>query len=528
MPNVLPFQRGPLIRLDSLGDDLKIRVGVWDRFTTWGVKKKGDSPTEFNEKTLGQMVDNWRRRGGRLAMCQDHKSAAAPLVAAPALAFYDALAIIRDGAVVRFEKLAPSQASDPDVGQMKARVAAFASADNESPEPDGLWGFRCEVTPLGEDPKEGLRNYAGISPMFHPEGKDEQGSSIGYVLYDVAATNTAFQAGCEITLGATSTGLSNKENSMNPEMMKRLGLSADASDDDKKAAFKKFTTECAARMSEIEGEEAKKMADDLDAMSAYAGDDGESMKKLASKFRRFASEPSTSDDDKKEEKAKEEMKALAQKLGITLPATARTSAQMFSAISAAPAPAAERNEVVDATARATRERLEKLEAAEATRVAAATAEREQRLSMFADLAIEGGYPKEKRDALIKFARADFDGAYAVVEPLLPKQTGAPKEMFVRLSANGAPLGKGQEARGELLITQSNSKTFKSHAFGTVMVNDYAFAQEIEKVADSKDPVLMDRVNAMLAPHDRAQKAARLIVAEKLVRKDSPHLVPDGE
>ena len=47
-------------------------------------------------------------------MCQDHKSAAAPLVSAPGLAFYDALAVIHAGSVVRFEMLVGSAASLPD------------------------------------------------------------------------------------------------------------------------------------------------------------------------------------------------------------------------------------------------------------------------------------------------------------------------------------------------------------------------------------------------------------------------------
>src|SRR5690348_3086460 len=83
---------GPAQRFDAgLGDDGKIRVEVWDRFSSWGPKTKGGSESDFNETTLGQMVDNWRARGGRLSMCQDHKSAATPYVSAPGLAFYDAL-----------------------------------------------------------------------------------------------------------------------------------------------------------------------------------------------------------------------------------------------------------------------------------------------------------------------------------------------------------------------------------------------------------------------------------------------------
>jgi len=46
-------------------------------------------------------------------MCQDHKSAATPYVSAPALAFYDAMAVVVDGRVVLFRKLADSAPSSP-------------------------------------------------------------------------------------------------------------------------------------------------------------------------------------------------------------------------------------------------------------------------------------------------------------------------------------------------------------------------------------------------------------------------------
>jgi len=181
------------------GPDGRVRTAVWDRFCTLGQKIKEGEESVFDQETLGQMVANWYARGGRLAMCQDHKSAATPYVSAPALAFYDALAIVVDGQIVLVRKLAESAAEDPDAATLVDSVKRFATEDNPDPSPDGLWGWRCEVTPLGQDAKEGLRNYKGISPMFLVDGKDEQERPIGYVVLDVAATNTSFQAGCEIT-----------------------------------------------------------------------------------------------------------------------------------------------------------------------------------------------------------------------------------------------------------------------------------------------------------------------------------------
>ena len=61
-------------------------------------------------------------------------------------------------------------------------------------------------------------------------------------------------------------------------------------------------------------------------------------------------------------------------------------------------------------------------------------------------------------------------------------------------------------------------------FGSWCVEDDAFAAEIERVAFSQDPVMMSRVDALVRPHERQQKAARLIAAERLVRCERPDLV----
>ncbi len=190
----------------STGPDGAVRAGVWDRFCTLGQKIKEGEESVFDEATLGQMVENWYVRGGRLAMCQDHKSAATPYVSAPALTFYDAMAIVVGGSVVLVRKLVESAAQAPELTKLKEQVQRFATEDNPEPSAEGLWGWRSEVTPLGQDDKEGLRNYRGLSPMFVVDGKDEQDQPIGYVLFDVAATNTAFQAGCEITFARLSAG----------------------------------------------------------------------------------------------------------------------------------------------------------------------------------------------------------------------------------------------------------------------------------------------------------------------------------
>ena len=117
----------------SPGPDGKIRTSVWDRFCTVGQKVKEGEESVFNAETLGQMVNNWYARGGRLAMCQDHKSAATPYVSAPALAFYDAMAIVADGKVVLSRKLADSMAAEPDLAALTESVKRFATDDNPDP-----------------------------------------------------------------------------------------------------------------------------------------------------------------------------------------------------------------------------------------------------------------------------------------------------------------------------------------------------------------------------------------------------------
>lgn len=199
---------GGVLRFDAYtgGDGSKVRVGVWDRGHTFGegeggIKVKDGEEINFTEQSFRAFIDNWYARGGRLPLSRDHQSALGGQVAAPALGYYDALAIVRDGAVTYFKKLNASQAQQPDVAALKASVMKFATEQNPDPSPDGLWGYRCEVTPLGMDPKEGLPSYAGISPFFTMQGTDEQGRDIGPVILDWSVVNANFQAGCELTMG---------------------------------------------------------------------------------------------------------------------------------------------------------------------------------------------------------------------------------------------------------------------------------------------------------------------------------------
>jgi hypothetical protein len=496
---------GPAQRFDAaLGEDGKIRVGVWDRFTSWGEKTKAGSESDFNESTLGQMIDNWRARGGRLAMCQDHKSAAAPLVAAPGLAFYDALAIVHDGQVVRLEKLVESMATPPDPAALKQQVARFASTENPAPEPDGLWGFRCEVTPLGEDPKEGMRNYRGISPMFHPHGTDEQGNDIGYVLFDVAATNTAFQAGCEITFHS----FARTTMKMTEEMARKLGIEPGASDDDAKAAMKRRFDEMKTKFADAADEELKRMAEEADGY-ASCYDDGDTdeapaaMRKLAEKMRRFTGGDSDGDKGKGDGDEKAAMQAMAQKLGLSVGARPR---EIFAALNAGTVPVSELAALrarVDAQEKATRERE--------TRDKAQAAER------FVDEAIAfGRYPGEKRTDLLELARENMKSAERV---LLKPGTFASKEIVLnRLTHAGAPLGtdpRTEPVTMDCRVVKNEVATFE--------VYGETFSTMAREMADSTDAKVKAKLDAILSEDERAHPGLRLIAANRLLKEERPEL-----
>jgi hypothetical protein len=252
-------RRGRSQRFD-IATDAPVSVGRWDRFATLGEKVKNDQQSDFTPENLSAMVGNWYARASRLPMCLDHQSALDGLVRAPAAAFYDALAVVADGRVVEFMALGGSLATSPDVEQLRAQVAKFATAGDLA-SPDGLWGYRCEVTPLGQHPTEGLRNYQGISPLFVMDGTDEQQRSIGPVLFDVAAVNVPFQAGCELTLGRLSPGAARAAfggNTMDSELMKKLGLFDGAPVADKMAAYQTYA------FGDASPEEIKAMADDLE------------------------------------------------------------------------------------------------------------------------------------------------------------------------------------------------------------------------------------------------------------------------
>jgi hypothetical protein len=142
----------------------------------------------------------------------------------------------------------------------------------------------------------------------------------------------------------------------------------------------------------------------------------------------------------------------------------------------------------------------------------------------ADQAVAGGYDKEQRGNLIKFARVDYDAARATVAHLLPK-AGAPSHLFDRLTSMGAPAGHGKSTREEA----GSLEPRKVRSMGVTFVEDDShFADEIKRVAESKDPIVMEKVNKYLPEFQRTEPFYRLMAAEKIVRAERPELAKSAE
>lgn len=180
--------------------------------------------------------------------------------------------------------------------------------------------------------------------------------------------------------------------------------------------------------------------------------------------------------------------------------------------------------VMQASLNATNEKLAKFEAAEAKRAEAEKKELEAKFSRLADQAIAGGYDKAQRDNLITFARSNYEAAHAAVAHLLPK-TNAPAHLFDRASRNGAPIGGDTHAREDAGAIKPRVVT---NALGRFVEVDSQFATEIEKVADSKDPVTMAKVDKLLPAPQRTIKFHRLLAARKVVAAERPDLADAAE
>lgn len=411
-----------------------VKTQVWDQFMTWGTKRKAGQDSVFDETTLGQIVNNFRARTNLIGMDYEHQTASASENGAPApqLAFYNALAIVRNGKVIDF--------ATRDESVQPPAVTPQTS--------DGLYGYRCEVTPLGQ---QLLPNYKYLSPFFDVDGADEQERPIGYDLMNVSAVSVPFQDGCEITfqrLGAKPRKFA-KGKKME-ELRKFLGLDDDATMDDVYSAclkrFKKYDDDGAAMKKKFDDDVAamkKKFDDDAAAMAkkyddatpeGIMADDDDGASAMDDDMQ-FDVDPSNAaqnaavhiktgnvhDEGGRKKSKLSALRKMARVLGLS---GVTTPAKMAAALSAKMVPMADVTKI-----------RQELDAFKAEREEEKKAEREKIYAALADKALVAGYDKTKRDSLIAFARADLKAAEEFVASL-PKT-----QAMKRITNGGGPIGK---------------------------------------------------------------------------------------
>lgn len=428
-----------------------VSVGKWDRFFSWGTKNKDGAELVFNEETLSQVVDNFATRQNLLAMDWDHQTAyvAENGRPAPALAFYCALALVVDGEVKKFVSRDDSvKAPDP---------TGFEN---------GIYGYRSEVTPLGQ---ELLPNYKYISPMFTDAGADEAGNPIGYDLMNVAATNTPFQDGCEITFNR---GIAMADNA---DLMKRLGLGDDASPEETMAAMKAYLKKLdddAALDDKDDDADDKKMADgDGDAddkKMAKPGDQGEP--------RDAQFDDAEAMDDAEALDDAEAMKKLAKDLSCEASPKAVYEAVRVMKLSHVP----------KARLAETEKRLASLE----SKLSKLDSEKKKaEAERFADEAIKLGRWNPKERASLVETR--LENTKLAEKALAPAGTWS---FMRRVTQNGTPIGKFREEEAPV-------ETNDSEYGGDVSVKARKLAKE-QKITLEKAYQLLSRESTAYAPSKR--------------------------
>ena len=156
------------------GDEIKTQV--WDAFApVWGPVVKFGVTSIFDEVTYAQMLDDLVRRNLCVYMDVDHATANLgwSVDEVPALAYYCCVQVNHGGKLWRRENLAGHSCADA--------VELDAAAN-----PEGLYAFRCHVTPVG---RQKLPNYQALSIHFDPYGEDMAGHPVGQVLICVGAVN---------------------------------------------------------------------------------------------------------------------------------------------------------------------------------------------------------------------------------------------------------------------------------------------------------------------------------------------------
>jgi hypothetical protein len=441
--------------------DPKSAVGKWSRIATFGPKSKDGAEMMFDATTLGQMVDNAAARGDRIAIDNDHASAYPETRDAPALGFFGALAVVAGGKVVkswngspdpvgladglygRLDEITP-RGEDPLVGLANYRTLSPMFVEEGTDEQNRPIGYAllnvaatnvpfqsgAEIMFFGVPANGATANSPGAARAF--QGASTMGWNANLKPGDKIRDNRTGKVGtvkaiqrdgaAEVWWDSVDHGLIMPQGepppdleklsqsntgaarafqgaSMNPEMMKRIGF-ADGAQPTVDEKMNRYARHFAG--GDATEEDCMAMAADLEA----SGD--ESAKKMAQVFR---------------DRDWDENAAIHTKTGNTHDETNRTHSRM----------SVEENDKLAALARtlgvpptvaaieaavvpmsqfsALQSRLATIEAERAAEKKAAA---DRKVSELVDRAVSGGYPADQKDALTRFARADFGGAEALV------------------------------------------------------------------------------------------------------------------
>lgn len=263
---------------------------------------------------------------------------------------------------------------------------------------------------------------------------------------------------------------------MDPDTMKRFGIE-DGDDDAKKAE------KMAAFWAGYEGMAARCAKFDADAADAKAKAD-------------------------EDEKA---MTALSQALtarGVTVPAGA-SRAVLMSLATLSPA------QVPDVSALVKAE-IARVKAEEAA--AAESKEREQLVTM-------ARTAKAPEYEIVALGQIPLANAREMAAKYGAAHTGAPAHLFSRHSHQGAPLG-GPTAAGARSIPDGRpvEHVRQMKNGDTVVEKDGALAEIARGMHESKDPVIMSRVDSLASSRFGGKgQMERLLAAQQLAAEDHPHL-----
>ena len=278
------------------------------------------------------------------------------------------------------------------------------------------------------------------------------------------------------------------------EMAKRFGFEPD--DDDAKKAEK-----MAKYFAGVDEMKAK-----MDAATTAAGSAITNPATMAAPFE--------GKETPAEEKAeKEAMSALSQSLaarGVTVPAGA-SRAVLMSLATLSPAPA------TDTAA------LKAQIKAELAAEAAATAEKSAR-EQLVTMARTAKAPEHEIQAL---GLLPLDIARQMAAKYAGNGTGAPAHIFAMASSQGAPIGGGPDGGRTRGMPAGNPAVHVREAKGgtTIIENDGEAAKMARDLRDSKDPIIMSRVDGRASEKfGRLDGFTRTLAAQEIIAQDHPHLV----